>query len=70
MTSILALNLAEDGGRLDDPGAAKALVMAEFARLIEEGRAVVATLEAGTLEICLATGEIFHLGEETVTRIA
>ena len=70
MTSLLALNLAEDGGRLDDPGAAKALVMAGFARLMEEGHAVMAKLEAGTLELRLATGEIFHLGEETVTRVA
>jgi alpha-D-ribose 1-methylphosphonate 5-triphosphate synthase subunit PhnG len=70
MTSIPASNPAEDERRLDDPGTAKALVMAEFVRLIEEGRAAMLTLEAGTLEIRLATGEIFHLGEETVTRIA
>jgi hypothetical protein len=70
MTLIRALDLAEDDRCVDDPGAAKAFVMAEFARLVEEGRAVMATLEVGTLELRLATGEIFHLGKDTVTRIA
>lgn len=71
MTQILALNLAEDQDRCpDDRDVARALVMAELARLVDEGDAVMATLEAGTLELRLATGEIFHLGEETVTRIA
>jgi hypothetical protein len=65
-----ALNLADDGSRPDDPDVAKAVVMSEFARLVEEGRAVMVTLEAGTLELRLATGAIFHLGEKTVTRIA
>jgi alpha-D-ribose 1-methylphosphonate 5-triphosphate synthase subunit PhnG len=27
-------------------------------------------LESGALELRLATGEIYHLGEETVTRVA
>jgi hypothetical protein len=67
---VLALNLPEDGGRPKDSDAAKALVMAELARIVEAGGAVMATLESGTLELRLATGEIFHLGEETVTRIA
>jgi hypothetical protein len=56
------LNLAEDGG-LENPIVAKALVMAALARMIDEGGAVIATLESGTLELRLATGEIFHLGE-------
>jgi hypothetical protein len=70
MTLILDLKLSEDGRRLDDPGVAKVVIVAEFAQHVEEGRAVMAMLEAGTLEIRLATGEVFHLGEETVTRIA
>ena len=71
MTQILALNLAEGEDRCpSDRDVAKALVMAELARLVDEGDAVMATLENGTLELRLATGEIFHLGEETVTRIA
>jgi hypothetical protein len=56
--------------RMDDPAVAKAVVVAEFMCLVEEGRAAMAMLEAGTLEMRLANGEIFHLGEETVTRVA
>jgi hypothetical protein len=70
MTLVLNLKLPEDGRRQVDPGMVKAVIVAEFARLVEEGRAVMAMLEAGTLEIRLATGEVFRLGEETVTRIA
>src|SRR3954468_3460298 len=69
MTPILTLNLPKDGGRPEEPDVAKALVMAALARSVEEGGAVIATLESGTLELRLATGEIFHLGEGTVTRI-
>jgi hypothetical protein len=70
MTLILTLNLPEGRGRPEEPDVAKALVMAELARIVEEGGAIIATLESGTLELRLATGEIFHLGEGTVTRIA
>jgi hypothetical protein len=70
MTLILTLNLPEDRGRPEQPDVAKALVMAELARIVEEGGAIIDTLESGTLELRLATGEIFHLGEGTVTRIA
>jgi hypothetical protein len=70
MTLIPALNRAAERGRPDDPNVAKGLVMAELARIVEEGGAVLATLESGALEVRLATGEIYHLGEETVTRIA
>jgi hypothetical protein len=44
--------------------------MAELARIVEEGAAVIATLESGTIELRLATGEVFRLGETAVTRIA
>jgi hypothetical protein len=70
MTLILAANLPGDGGRSDDPGGAKALVMAACSSLVEEGSAVMSTLKDGTLELRLASGEIFHLGEETIARIA
>lgn len=70
MTLIRAPGRAADGGQPEDLNAAKALVMAELARIVEEGGAVTARLESGALELRLATGEIFHLGEETVTRIA
>ena len=49
---------------------AKAIVMAEVARRVEEGDAVIVALESGTLELRLTTGEVFHLAEETIRRIA
>jgi hypothetical protein len=48
----------------------KALVMAELARIVDEGGAAVSALESGALELRFATGEILHLGEATVTRVA
>ena len=44
--------------------------MAEITRLVEDSDAVLVTFESGRLELRLATGEVFHLGEESVTRIA
>ena len=69
MTLIPTLNLAEDWSGPEDPDVAKALVMAELARFVEEGCAVTVMLESGALELRFATGEVFHLDEETVTRI-
>ena len=66
---ILASDRREESARPGDADVAKAIVMAEVARCIEEGDAVIVTLESGTLELRLATGEIFHFGEETITRI-
>jgi hypothetical protein len=63
----------KSGGRVSrsgDAGWAKAVVMATIATLIKDGYASVAGLESGVLELRFATGEIFHLGEETITRIA
>jgi hypothetical protein len=70
MTLILNSNLAHGGSAPENPDVAKALVMAELARIVEEGAAVIATLESGTIELRLATGEVFHLGDKVVTRIA
>ena len=70
MTLILNSNLADGGSEPENPDVAKALVMAELARIVEEGAAVIATLESGTIELRLATGEVFHLGDKVVTRIA
>jgi len=70
MTHRPAPGPATVGGPLDDPQMAKAWVLAELARIAGEGGAVTATLESGALELRLPTGEIFHLGEDTVTRIA
>lgn len=70
MTYLLASKLAEDGAAPEDSDAAKASVLAEFAQIVGEGGARLAQLESGTLELRLATGEVFHLGEEKITRIA
>ena len=70
MTLILNSNLADGGSAPENPDVAKTLVMAELARIVEEGAAVIATLESGTIELRLATGEVFHLGDKVVTRIA
>ena len=55
----MALLLSEGRGRREKPDAVRALVLAELARTIEAGGAAIATLESGTLELRLATGEIF-----------
>jgi hypothetical protein len=70
MTLIVNSHVADEGGALEDPDVAKALVMAELERIVEEGAAVIATLGSGTIELRLATGEVFRLGETVVTRIA
>jgi hypothetical protein len=70
MMLILALNPGEEGARPEDADVAKAIVMANVARIVEDGDAAITTLASGILELRFATGEIFHLGKETVTRIA
>jgi hypothetical protein len=70
MILIPAASPLEDRSWPEDLDTAKALFMVEVARIVEEGRGKVATLESGALELRLANGEIFHLGEQSVTRIA
>jgi hypothetical protein len=70
MTLIHALGRVPDSGWSEGPNLAKALVMAELARIVAQGDAVTTAVESGALELRLATGEIYHLGEETVTRVA
>ena len=65
----LAFDTAEQEATQADDDAAKDFVMAEIARLVEEGRAVMTRLETGALELRFATGELFHLGDKTITRI-
>jgi hypothetical protein len=50
--------------------AAKALVMSSIAELVSRGCAEWSTLESGDVELRLPGGEIFVLGDQTVTRIA
>jgi hypothetical protein len=48
---------------------AKASVIAEIDWLVVAAVAVLVILEAGAQELHLASGEIFLLGEKTITRI-
>jgi hypothetical protein len=54
----------------EDGNAAKALFMTEVVRIVDAGDATLTRLESGALELRLATGQIFHLGEHSVTRTA
>ena len=63
-------NQLEDKNSLEDSNAAKALFMTEVASLVEAGRGELVRLECGTLELHLTSGEIYHLDEQSITRIA
>lgn len=65
-----ALYRPDDWDESDDQDLAKALVMAELIRFVEEGGASMRRLESGTLELRFPTGEIFRLGERTTMRAA
>jgi hypothetical protein len=67
---IFASDMAEQGIEPTDDEAAKALVMAQVALIVEEGRAAMTRLESGVHELRFTTGEVFHLGDEGITRIA
>jgi hypothetical protein len=69
-TPISGFNLADEGGCRRHQEMARALVMVEIARIVAESNAAKVGLELGALELRLATDEIFHLGEATVTRVA
>jgi hypothetical protein len=66
----LAFDTAEQGAQPADDEAAKALVMTQIALIVNEGRAAMTRLESGVLELRFTTGEVFHLGDEGITRIA
>jgi hypothetical protein len=68
MTLIRTSNSEAESARPCDANVAKAIVMAEIARIVEEGHAVITLLASGTLELRFTTGEVFHLGEEMITR--
>jgi len=53
-----------------DADLAKALVMAEVARIVAEGSARVVRCDSSTVELRFATGEVFRLGEDAITRVA
>jgi hypothetical protein len=60
----------EDRSWPEDVDAAKAMFMTEVARIVADGRGDITQLNFVTFELRLATGEIFNLGEQSVTRIA
>jgi hypothetical protein len=64
-----AISQLEDRTWPEDSDAAKTMFMTEVTRLVEEGRGDLVKLESGTLELRLTTGEIYHLGERSITRI-
>jgi hypothetical protein len=49
---------------------AKQLVMFAIDRFVRDDHAGLKTLANGEFELRLFTGEIFHLGDKTITRIA
>jgi len=53
--------------RHGDP--AKAAVLAYFESLVRSGLARLSRTDSGVTELTLASGEVFHLGETSVTRI-
>jgi hypothetical protein len=67
MTVISALHSLED---CDVETPAMALVIAGLVHIVGESRGSMKRLDCGVIELRLATGEIFHLGRETVTRVA
>ena len=66
---MMFIPVANPSGWPEDADAAKALCMTGVACLVEEGLGELATLESGSLELRLATGEIYQLGEQSITRI-
>ena len=65
----LAPDAAEQGAERVGEEDAKAFVMTQIACIVEEGRAAMTRLESGVLELRFTTGELFHLGDEGITRI-
>ena len=70
MTPRSAQNPANGENLPDDSGVARALFLAAIARIVEDGGAVLTSSVAGVSELRFFSGEVFQLGEETLTRIA
>ena len=58
-----------DAGKRRDSDPAKAAVLAYVERLVRGGLARRSEIDNGVIELTLASGEVFHLGETSVTRI-
>ena len=48
----------------------KAVVISYLKQLVDGGEAAWRTLSNGDIELCLASGELFLLGEENITRLS
>jgi hypothetical protein len=48
----------------------KAVVIAYVKQLVDGGEAAWRRLSNGDIELCLASGELFLLGEENITRLS
>jgi hypothetical protein len=70
MTSLGSPNPAHDEGLPDDAGRAKALFLAVVAQIVQDGGAVLTSSGASASQLRLASGEVFLLGQVTLTRIA
>jgi hypothetical protein len=70
MAMILTTKLSGGAEQPDAPPGAEALVVAAIARMVSQGDARMIALESGARQLHLSTGEAFHLGPTSVTRIA
>jgi hypothetical protein len=66
-TSRTASQSARRKRRCGDP--AKAAVMAYMERLVRDGLASCAEMNDGAMDLTLSSGEVFHLGRRSITRI-
>lgn len=48
---------------------AKAAVMTYVGRLVRDGLAWCSEMDNGVIELTLSSGEVFHFGKQSVTRI-
>jgi hypothetical protein len=56
-------------GKRRDADPAKAAVMAYVKRLVRDGFGRCFEADNGVIELTLTSGEVFHLGETSITRI-
>jgi len=56
-------------GKRRDADPAKAAVMAYVERLARDGFARCSEADNGVIELALSSGEVFHLGKTSITRI-
>ena len=61
---------ANEEGLREDSGGAKALFLSAIAQIVESGGAVLTLSDTSAGELRLASGEVFLLGGESLTRIA